>query len=172
LKNLKYLLMGVFILTTSISLLWGESFEEAKNNKGIGLLLGDPMVVSVKLPIKERNFLDFRAGLWTWHFWHDQKYDTPYLSIDYGWFFPLKESPHYFYVGTGVALFFSDNPKDTNDYDTCAAVRFPIGRELYNNGEDFSVVFEAAPIYQFAPAYDAKPYIFELNAGIMLRHSF
>lgn len=171
-KKFRILLIAVFLLGLSINLSQAESFTEAENKKEIGVLLGDPMAVSVKLPVRERNFWDFHAGLWTWHFWHDQKYDTPYLSVDYGWFFPFPKSPHYFYMGTGLAVFFSDNPKDSDDYDACAAVRFPIGRELYNNGKDFSVVFEVAPIYQFAPAYDAKPYIFELNAGIMLRHSF
>ncbi|MDD5454537.1 MAG: hypothetical protein PHW62_03450 [Candidatus Ratteibacteria bacterium] len=170
-KKIKILLVIIPMIALSINLSGAETFEETKNEKGMGLLIGDPVAVSVKAPVNDRNFWDFRVGIWTWYFWHDQEYNTPYLSIDYNWFFPLENSPHYFYTGLGLAFFLSDNPKDVNDYDACAAVRFPIGRQLYKS-EDFSIIFEVAPIYQFAPPYDAKPYIFELNAGIMFRHYF
>lgn len=159
----------MFALT---NLLWAKDYAGLRDRREMGLILGDPIAISVKIPVKERNFWDFRAGIWTWHFWHDQAYNTPYLSVDYGWLFPIEGSKRYYYLGTGLAFFLSDNPKDKRDYDACAAIRFPIGRELYNNEKDFSIVFEFAPIYQFAPAYSAKPYIIELNAGIMFRYSF
>ncbi|MBU0534360.1 MAG: hypothetical protein KJ887_06165 [Candidatus Omnitrophica bacterium] len=109
-RELKLILIILSIIITP-NLLWGKSYKEAKNDKDFGLLLGDPMAISVKLPVNVRNFWDFRAGIWTWHFWHDKKYNTPYLSMDYGWFFPLENSPHYFYTGIGLVFFFLTIPK-------------------------------------------------------------
>ncbi|NOZ63789.1 MAG: hypothetical protein GXO71_02400 [Caldiserica bacterium] len=141
------------------------AFAETQNRKSVGLLLGDPIAISLKIPVQGKTFVDLRAGIWTWHFWQEQSYNTPYLSIDYTWNFPD------FYAGIGIAFFFADNPKDERNYPACAAIRFPLGRELYSQ-ENFSVLFELAPIYQVAPAYNFKPYIFELNGGLMLRHPF
>ena len=114
-------LLVIFI----ICLFWNFSFAETENEKSIGLLLGDPVALSLRIPVKEKTFMDFRTGIWTWHFWHDQNYNTPYLSVDYAWLFSN------FYAGIGAAFFFADNPKDENDYPMCAAIRFPLGRKIY-----------------------------------------
>ena len=152
-------------------LILGLSFNtyasEIKNEKAVGLLLGDPIAISLKLPVKEKTFLNIRAGIWTWSFWHDIKYDTPYLSVDYAWLFPVKQFNCCFYIGAGMAFFFADNPKDENDYDAAAAIRLPLGIDLYNRNNLY-LGFEIAPIYQFAPAFNAKPYVIELNGGLVL----
>ncbi len=161
----------IFLLTMLAVLLSSPSFAEVKNEKKIGLLLGDPIAISLQVPVKEKNYLNIRAGIWSWSFWHDLKYDTPYLSFDYVWLLSSKQSKYTYSVGTGIALFFADNPKDENDYNAAAAVRFPLGIEFYSN-DNMSMGFELAPIYQFLPAYNAKPYIIELNGGLVLRFSY
>ena len=131
-------------------------------------MVGDPITVNLKMPVKEKTFLNIHAGVWTWRLWHDIDYNTPYLSVDYAMLFPIQKSS--FYVGAGIAIFFADNPKDNNDYDAAAAVRLPVGIELYSK-DKFSLGFELAPIYQVLPAYSAH-YIIELNGGLLISYSF
>jgi hypothetical protein len=155
----------LFVLSVSVS------SAEVKNERAIGLLLGDPIALSLKFPVRERTFLNIRAGIWTWSFWHDIRYDTPYLSLDYAWLFPFRKHPLTFYIGGGVALFLADNPKDKDDYDAAAAVRLPLGLEFYSK-DSFSLSFELAPIYQVAPPFSFKPYVLELNGGLVVMYSF
>ena len=157
----------VLTMTIFIIFLSNSSFAETKNKKSIGILLGDPIALSLTIPVMEENFLNIHAGIWTWSFWHDIDYDTTFLSIDYAWRYPIKQIPFLSYIGAGISFFFADNPKDDNNYDACAALRIPFGFEFYSN-KDFSLGFEIAPIYQFLPAYHAGPYGLELNGGLTL----
>jgi hypothetical protein len=142
------------------------SFAETKNKKSFGALLGDPLALSLTVPVTQDTFLNIHGGAWSWKFWHgDIQYDTPFLSVDYAWHTPIKQFPFFSYIGAGIAAFFADNPKDDNNYDACAALRIPVGFEFYSN-KDFAIGFEIAPLYQFAPAYYAKPYGLELNGGV------
>lgn len=167
-KLINYILVQIIL----VLLLSGPSFAEIKNEKQVGLLLGDPIAISLKVPVKEKTFLNLRAGAWSWHFWNGQiDYDTPYLSIDYAWLFPVKQFQNPFYAGVGLAVFFADNPKDKNNYDEAVAVRFPFGFDFYKK-DNLTIGFELAPIYQFAPAYDADPYIIELNGGFTFGLSY
>ncbi len=147
------------------------SFAELNNNKSLGILLGDPIAVTFQIPVKKKTFINIHAGIWTWSFWHDIKYDTPFLSVDYAVRVLIKQIPLLSYIGTGFSFFFADNPKDDNNYDACVAVRIPFGFEFYKK-ENFSIGFEIAPIYQFLPAYSAKPYGLELNGGVLLNYSY
>jgi hypothetical protein len=149
----------------------GAFAADTKTESTVGLMLGDPIAATYSHPVTEKTSLNVHAGIWTWSFWHDIRYDTPYLSVDYVVNIPIRHIPFLSYIGGGFAVFFEDNPKDHDDYDVCAAVRLPIGFEFYRK-DNFSVGFEIAPIYQFAPPYNAKPYMFELNGGLMLGYSF
>ena len=148
-----------------------SSFADIKNKKEVGLHLGDPIAISLKIPVKKKTFLNVHAGIWTWRFWHDINYNTPYLSIDYAWLFPFKQSSNDFYIGAGMAFFFADNPKDKRDYDAACAFRLPVGFAFYTK-DYLSLSFELAPIYQIVPAFSFKPYIIELNGGLVLMFSF
>ena len=155
-----------------IGLLSSLSFAEIKNQREVGLLLGDPIAISYKIPVKDGTFVNVRAGVWSWHFWNgDIDYDTPYLSVDYAWLFSLKQTGRQYYAGAGLAVFFADNPKDKDNYEAAVAVRFPLGIELYKK-DNLTVGLELAPIYQFAPAYDSGPYGLELNGGFTFGLSF
>ena len=50
----------------------------------------------------------------------------------------------------------------------CAAIRFPMGMELYRN-ERFSVHAEIAVFYQILPPYQFIPYVVDQNAGIIIQ---
>lgn len=160
------LCVAVFMVLTA-----GISAAETDNKSSVGLLLGDPVALSLTLPVSSDTFLDIHAGIWAWSFWHDLLYDTPFLSVDYAWNRPFKGLPFFSYVGAGIAVFFRDNPKDDNNSDACAAVRIPFGFEFFADN-NISVGFEIAPIYQFLPAYNAKPYGLELNGGLFMRYSY
>jgi hypothetical protein len=162
--------LGKYIILSAVLVFFSSkpSIAEIKNEKSIGLLLGDPIAASLKIPVSEKTFLNIHAGIWTWSFWHDINYDTPFLSVDYDLLNPLEQFPFLSYVGAGIAFFFADNPKDKDDYDACAAIRLPVGLEFYKKN-NFSLGFEVAPIYQFLPVYNAKPYIIELNGGLVIR---
>lgn len=166
--------LRIFIFTAGlilcIMLLSRPSFAESENSRSFGLLLGDPIAATMDLPVTKETFLNIHAGIWAWSFWHDIRYDTPYLSIDFAWG-PVNLIPLFSYVGAGFAFFFADNPKDKKDYDACMAVRMPFGFEFYRD-KKFSVGFEIAPIYQVLPPYRAKPYGLELNGGLTLRYFY
>ena len=148
-----------------ILFLSGLSFAEIRNEKQAGLLLGDPIAISFKIPTDEMTFLNIRAGAWSWHFWNGQiNYDSLYLSIDHAWLFPVKQFQNPFYAGVGLFLIFSDNPKANSNTDEAIALRFPLGFDFYKD-ENITIGFELAPTYQFAPTYEADTYIFDLNGG-------
>ena len=170
-KKMPKHLLATAISAVLVFLSLSASASELKNEKSLGLMIGDPIALSLRVPLKENTFLNIHAGVWTWAFWHDIHYNTPYLSVDHVWLFPGSGSYHNYYIGAGVAGFFHDNTKDKRDYDAAAAVRIPLGYEIYSK-DKLSVVFELAPIYQFAPAYNAVPYIIELNGGLITNWSF
>jgi hypothetical protein len=164
-KGLLILSLIFFILSLN------KSFADIRNKNEFGLHLGDPIAFALKIPVKKNTFFNAHAGIWTWKFWHDIHYDTPYLSVDYAYLFPFRESSNSYYIGIGMTFFFADNPKDTRDYDRAAAIRIPLGFNFYEQG-NFSFSFELAPIYQIAPPFNFKPYIIELNGGLVLMISF
>lgn len=161
----------ILVIALSLFVLSSTAFADVQNNKKVGLLIGDPMAVSLTLPVKETTYLNIRAGIWTWHFWHDVKYDVPYVSVDYAWLSPLKSLPLISSAGAGIAIFLADNIKDEDDYDASAALRIPLGIDIYKKN-NLTFGFEIAPIYQFLPAYSFKPYVIELNAGFVLNYSY
>jgi len=164
-KKLTILSLIFFILSPN------KSFAYIRNKNEFGLLLGDPIAIALKIPVKKNTFFNVHTGIWTWRFWHDIHYDTPYLSFDYAYLFPFRESSNSYYIGIGVAFFFADNPKDSRDYERAAAIRLPLGFNFYNK-DYLSLSFELAPIYQIAPPFNFKPYIIELNGGLLLMFSF
>ncbi len=172
-KFINYILAQAILVGLFSSLSFAEIKKtEIINQRELGFLLGDPIALSLKVPIKEKTFLNVHAGLWSWHFWNgDLVYDTPYLSLDYARLFYHKRLRRQYYIGAGLAAFFKDNPKDDDDYDTALAVRIPLGIDIYKYKE-LTLGFEIAPIYQFAPAYSSGPYGIELNGGFIFNYAF
>jgi hypothetical protein len=148
------------------------SCAQVENQRSIGLMLGDPVAVSYREPITDSTFLDIKAGVWTWHFWHEPiVYDVPFVSADHSWLLSSGESKHNLSVGAGIALFMDDSPKDGKPSDVVAALRVPVGTEVHSRGE-LSLGVELAPILQFAPWYTGGRYGIELNGGVVLRYAY
>ena len=169
----KNVLRGIFMCIVCMFILavHGTTYGDTDTTRSLGVMLGDPMAITLHQPVNEKASFNIHAGIWTWSFWHDIKYDTPYLSIDYVILRPINKIPLLAYIGGGFAFFLDDNPKDDDDYDAAVAVRIPFGFEFFKNKE-FSIGFEIAPIYQFAPSYSAEPYGIELNGGLTIGYLF
>lgn len=160
------------LLPVILVLMAGPVLAGPLNQSSVGLMLGDPIALTMKLPTTDQTFLNAKAGVWTWRLWEQPiKYDTPFFSVDLARFLGSETSRHGWYVGAGVAVFFQDNPKDDDDSDTVAAARLPVGFQFHNR-ESFSMCFEVAVVHQFAPWYVAKPYWIELNGGLVLQYAF
>jgi len=124
-KNRPYFLMDVlkrqgkkiiFFLILSV-VLSSNAFTDVKRNKtSIGFLIGNPVILSLRVPITKRNYLNISGGIWAWHFWHDPHYNTGILTVDFAWLFPKKNSRWNYSAGIRLNIFFADNPKNCRDY--------------------------------------------------------
>jgi hypothetical protein len=179
-KNRLYRLMDVLnrqgkriVFFLILSLVFSSSaFADAKRNKrSIGFLIGDPMALSLRLPITQKSYLNISGGVWAWHFWHDPLYNTGILTVDFAWMFSKKNSRWNYSVGIGMNIFFADNPKDSRDYDACLGIRFPLGIEFLAS-DHISIGLECAPFFQILPPFAFRPYVIDQNAGLVIRYSF
>lgn len=162
---------GVKIISILIlsGILSSNTFAEVKRNKTtFGFLIGDPVALSLRLPITKKNFLNISGGIWSWHFWHDPRYDTGILMVDFAWFFANKNSRWNYSAGIGLNIFFRDNPKDKRDYDACVGIRFPLGIEFLLS-KHISIGIEYAPFFQILPPFAFRPYVVDQNGGIVIR---
>jgi len=176
-KNRPYLLMDVlkwqgkrivFFLVLSV-IFSSTAFADAKRNKtSIGFLIGDPVALSLRVPITQKSYLNISGGIWAWHFWHDPHYDTGILTVDFAWMFSKKNSRWNYSAGIGLNIFFADNPKDSRDYDACLGIRFPLGIEFLVS-DHISIGLEYAPFFQILPPFAFRPYVIDQNAGIVIR---
>ncbi len=158
----------IFVLALAL-VFSSKAFAEVQGNrKSIGLQVGDPMAVSLRIPVTQRNFLNISGGIWAWHFWHDVRYDTPILIVDYAWMLSRKNSRWNFHAGIGLNIFFGDNPKDSQDYEACLGIRFPLGIE-FKVSDRLSIGLELAPFFQALPPFAFDPYIIDQNGGIVVR---
>jgi hypothetical protein len=159
---LKTVLILIFLFSSLIT--------ASENNKvSYGILVGDPIGLSLRIPLSEKTFLNFEGGIWSWHLWHDAEYNSVLIAADWGWFFNKKEESHFrFYSGLGLVYFPSDNPKDNNDYKNCAGIRIPIGVEYFLS-DHVILGFEFTPFFQTFPPYSFRPYVADLNGGFHVR---
>lgn len=158
----------VFFLILSV-VLSSNAFSEVKRNRtSIGFLIGDPMALSLRLPLTQKSCLNISGGIWAWHFWEDPHYNTGVLTADFAWMFSKKNSRWNYFLGIGLNIFFADNPKDSRDYDACLGIRFPLGIEFLAS-DHVSIGIECAPFFQIMPPFAFRPYVIDQNAGIVLR---
>ena len=158
-----FLLMFVFF-TSSI----GNTSIKDKNKTSFGLQIGDPMALTVRIPVSDINFIDIDAGIWAWHLYHDVAFNTAFVSFDYARNLTKKPSRLTFFAGAGANFFFSDNPKDAEDYKMCMGLRFIFGADLMVT-KRLSIGFEMAPFIQLSPPYVHQPYGIDQNGGIVIR---
>lgn len=138
------------------------------NRKSYGLQIGDPIAFTVRLPVSEINFIDIDAGIWAWHLYHDVEFNTAFLAFDYARMLTKGSSRLTFFAGAGVNVFFSDNPKDAEDYKVCMGLRFIFGADLMIS-KRLSIGFEMAPFIQLLRPYVHQPYGIDQNGGIVIR---
>lgn len=160
-KIILFLILSV-ILSSNV-------FADVKRNKAaLGVLIGDPVALSLRVPITQKNYLNISGGIWSWHFWKNPHYNTAILAVDFVWLFPKKNSRWNYSAGIGLNFFFADNPKDNKDYDACVGVRFPLGIEFLVSSH-ISIGIEYAPFFQILPPFAFKPYVIDQNGGIVIR---
>ena len=164
----RYGMKTSFVLALCLSISSVAFAEGQRNRKSIGFQTGDPMAVSLRMPVTQRNFVNISGGIWAWHFWHDVHYDTPILTVDFAWLSSKKNSRWNFYAGVGLNIFFGDNPKDSQDYDACLGIRFPLGIEFMASNR-ISIGLELAPFFQVLPPFAFDPYVIDQNGGIVVR---
>jgi len=158
----------VFFLILSV-VFSSNAFADAKRNKtSIGFLIGDPVALSLRVPITQKSYLNISGGIWAWHFWHEPHYNTGILTVDFAWMFSKKNSRWNYSAGIGLNIFFADNPKDSRDYDACLGIRFPLGIEFLVS-DHISIGLECAPFFQILPPFAFRPYVIDQNAGIVIR---
>ena len=161
----------VFFLILYVVLSSNAIADTNRNKTSIGFLIGDPMALSLRVPITHKSYLNISGGIWAWHFWHEPHYNTGMLAVDFAWMFSKKNSRWNYSVGIGLNIFFSDNPKDSRDYDACLGIRFPLGIEFLAS-DHVSIGLEWAPFFQILPPFAFRPYVIDQNAGLVVRYSF
>jgi hypothetical protein len=138
------------------------------NRRSYGLQMGDPIALTMRIPVSEINFIDIDAGIWAWHLYEDVEFNTVFLAFDYARMLTKRSSRLTFFAGAGVNVFFSDNPKDAEDYKACMGLRFLFGADLMIS-ERLSIGFELAPFIQLLRPYVHQPYGIDQNGGIVIR---
>jgi len=90
------------LLIIFLNLSPNKFFTNIKNKNEFGLHLGD--AIAIKIPVRKNTSFNVHTGIWTWRFWHGIHYGTPYLSIDYSYYFPFRQSSNSYYIGIGMAF--------------------------------------------------------------------
>ncbi len=163
-KIIVFLIISIIVSSSAFA-------DDKRNRTSIGLLIGDPVAFSLRMPITQKNYLCISGGIWAWHFWHDPLYNTGILAVDFGWMFSKKNSRWNYSAGIGLNIFFADNPKDSRDYDACLGIRFPLGIEFVVS-DRISIGIELAPFFQMLPPFAFRLYVIDQNAGMIIRYFF
>jgi hypothetical protein len=161
----------IFFLILSAVLSTNASADAKGNKTAVGFLVGDPLALSLRLPISQKSYLNISGGIWAWHFWENPRYNTGILAADLVWMFSKENSRWNYSLGIGLNIFFADNPKDSRDYDACLGIRFPLSIEFLVS-DQISIGLECAPFFQIIPPFAFKPYVIDQNAGLVIRYSF
>jgi len=150
-----------------VTLLWNTYLTAGTGDIEPGLLVGDPVGISLRVPVGEDTAIDVKTGIWAWHLWHDTVYDTPFVTADYLWWRSDKDA-FSDYMGIGFNVFFKDNPKESYSEETIIGIRVPFGWVLHE-GDGIKVELELAPFAQVQPFFLFEPYILDLNGGVVVR---
>jgi hypothetical protein len=124
-------------------------------NLGVGLMLGEPTGVSIKLWRNERSAFGIGAA-WSLA----ERTEALHLHADYllhSWF--KDEENLAFYYGIGGRIIFADDPT--------AGVRVPVGLNYVFQKIPFDVFIEAAPILDVTPDVELAG-----NGAVGIRYYF
>ncbi len=147
--------LSVFMLA---ALLLAGAASAYAGGFGLGIILGEPVGISFKQWLTERNAID-AAAAWSFgnvsafHVHMDYLYHGPLgVDIDHGGLL--------YYVGIGGRL-------KATEGDSRIGIRVPLGLDYVFDDTPIDIFFEVAPILDLAPSTD-----FRMNGSLGLRYFF
>jgi hypothetical protein len=151
LPRLQLLALFCLLLLPSISF--------AKDEMGLGIIVGAPTGVSGKLWLGEREAFDGAIG---WSLGDNQSF---YVYADY-----LYQDPRQFVVSEGKMPYYfgiGGRLRSDRDKDARLGIRVPLGLEYLLQDVPLNIFIEIALVLDLAPKTDG-----DLNAGIGVRYRF
>lgn len=128
---------------------------------GIGVILGDPTGINVKLCLTKKNAVSLAAGYdmrgdGYLNFHADYLYHTKYFASSKAVKIP-------FFFGVGGRLVLEDDEGD-DEGDNMVGIRIPIGVDFMIRKAPLDVFIEVVPIMNVIPETD-----FDIEAGVGIR---
>lgn len=146
----------IFLLAVFITAFVATASAQGKF--GLGIIVGEPTGVSMKLKLSSTSAIDAAAG------WSFVKYGSLHLHADYLNEITRLASEVPFYIGIGGRLKTNNNEKHE---DTRLGVRVPFGINYEPSSTPVDLFFEVVPVLDLAPSTDLN-----LNAAIGVRYYF
>ena len=146
-----------FLALSMILLISVPNFLAQDKNFGVGIILGEPSGICVKLWLGSSNALDMAAA------WSFKGNDHLLLQADYVWhsfnLISVSSGKLPIYFGIGGRVLLADDP--------LIGVRVPIGLDYMFSNAPVDIFLEFVPILNLAPATE-----FDFGGGIGARYWF
>ena len=152
-------------LLVTVLILLALAASAFAGNVGLGVMVGEPTGLSLKVWSGNRTAFDVAAG------WSLGSSDWVYVHADYLWHryeLNVEEGslPFYFGIGARVLLHEDNNPKHEK-HDSKVGVRVPLGLNYLFANHRFDIFIEVAPIIDLAPDTG-----FDVSGGLGARYYF
>jgi hypothetical protein len=144
------LVTGLIVLVLATSAVAG--------NVGLGVMIGEPTGVSLKVWSNSHTAFDAAAG---WSLGHEE---WIYVHGDYLWHryeLDVEEGSLPFYFGIGARVLLHDGD------DSKVGIRLPLGLDYVFENHRFDIFIEVAPIIDLAPDTE-----FDVGGGVGARYYF
>lgn len=148
------------IAAAILALFFTASPSFARNDFGIGMIVGSPTGLSIKKWLGN-NAIDAAAG------WSSDGFN---LHMDYLFHdssLTKGKTPIHFGIGGRIRFEDKDDENDNHDGDTRLGIRIPLGINYLFAKHPFDVFAEIAPVLDIVPETD-----FSLDAGVGVRYYF
>jgi hypothetical protein len=156
------------VLSALLLCLFMPVVSPAKDEAGLGIIIGTPTGISGKLWNGSRRAMDAAIG------WSMGDYESFYFHADYLFqdpkLFVVSEGTMPFYFGIGGRLrqdHHRDVGNDSHDNDTRLGVRMPLGLEYLFRDVPLNMFIEIALVLDLTPRTEA-----DIDAGIGVRYRF
>lgn len=151
----KTLSAGFLLLVCTLALSESSKAQVSGNDFGLGVMLGEPTGVSVKVWTTNQSAFDIGAA---WSLSGSR--EALHLHADLLWHFWFPDTENVaFYYGIGGRVIFTD--------DAHAGVRVPLGLTYVFEEIPFDLFVEAVPIFDLAPDTE-----FAGNGAVGVRYYF
>lgn len=155
---MKKIIFPVFFILTTAALSFGQT-----NNFGIGIIVGEPTGLSMKLKLSENTAIDGALG-WSFEDKGSIHIHGDFLLHDYN-LIHVDEGRLPIYYGIGGRIKLKNNDND-NDEDKIG-VRIPVGIAYEFSSRKVDIFLEIVPILDLAPESRVT-----FNAAIGARYYF